>query len=1185
MTFTLPQDFINQFNDVKPFENNPYGEMIFLRTYSRKKDDGSMETFQEVVRRCVEACYNMQMVHMKQHKLPFDMEKAIQSAEEMYCRMVKMKFLPGGRCLAPNTIVAVPGGSVRLDKVEIGDIILTRSGNAMVVGIHKDHKKLLRIKTNCSYFDCSAEHKVAIFDGNSVIFRHAGSLCVGDRLVHLSERSSPSTIPNITYKTGDYQLQVTGKVAYVLGVVFNLNDETKTKIANIINPLGYDLGQIVVDRKAIIDTIEEAPFFFQRAFLSGLLQVENNGMILLNDTKIASRLSSMFSNNNVHYQFEHKEGNYFFTIKQPWNLFPPVLVTGIEQLDQSDVIDLSLSEQPLFRSEYAEVIKAIHNDERITSQQLELFDLMLKEETLADDSHCFYANGHLVHNSLWAMGTPITEERHLYEALFNCAFTSTVTLDKTNAEPFKFIMDCLMCGVGCGFDTDGAKTISIKQPKWSALSKLLSSINVIDNLIPIEIGKIEESEKKIGDVESNILSIRQTYREKGTNLTLLEAIKIFAGLMERKPSDNLLHLIDEISDQKEFVHIVEDSREGWVNALGALLNSYFKGEPEVQFNYSLIREAGLPIKGFGGKASGYTPLRDLLENVRSILSHRVGSLITQRDIVDIANMIAKCVISGNVRRCLPINSQVLTDHGNVPIQDVTVGTKVMTSNGFQPITAIFKQGIQKLIKIEMSDPKYPSLICTPNHRVSALVVIDGRIIKTWRFAGELIQGDSLCHFINDENWDYPEIEKLSDGGSAETFDLEVANMHEFVCGEYLVHNSAEIALGKADEEFISLKDYSKNPDRMAFGWASNNTVICKLGDDYSEIAKRISINGEPGIFWRENAQNYSRMNGIIDRSDHKAMGLNPCGETILEADTDTGAGELCNLMEVPITNAENLEDFKRTLKFAYLYAKILTLTTTNWSGCNRIMLRNRRIGCGLTGVAQFIDMKGLNELKQWCEEGYETLERYDEIYSDWLAIPRSKRMTVVKPSGTLSLLAKCTPGIHYPPGGVYCIRRTRIAANHPMLKYIRAAGYHVEPDVFNPTNTMVIESPLHFEGIKRCQKDVSMWEQLSYAEFMQRHWADNSVSVTITFNKDESKVIENALSIYQYKLKSLSMLPIGNETYPQMPYEEISKEKYEEMLLKVKPIDFAEYYRSGGEDTVAEKYCTNDSCDVVRKEK
>ena len=103
------------------------------------------------------------------------------------------------------------------------------------------------------------------------------------------------------------------------------------------------------------------------------------------------------------------------------------------------------------------------------------------------------------------------------------------------------------------------------------------------------------------------------------------------------------------------------------------------------------------------------------------------------------------------------------------------------------------------------------------------------------------------------------------------------------------------------------------------------------------------------------------------------MGTNPCSEQSLES------YELCTLVETFPFRAVDRQDYLRTLKFAYLYAKTVTLGKTHWPETNRVLLRNRRIGCSISGVAQFITKYGVEELRQWCEEGYKTLTGWGHL--------------------------------------------------------------------------------------------------------------------------------------------------------------------------------------------------------------
>ena len=294
-----------------------------------------------------------------------------------------------------------------------------------------------------------------------------------------------------------------------------------------------------------------------------------------------------------------------------------------------------------------------------------------------------------------------------------------------------------------------------------------------------------------------------------------------------------------------------------------------------------------------------------------------------------------------------------------------------------------------------------------------------------------------------------------------------------------------------------------------------------------------------------------------------------CSEQTLES------YEMCCLVETFIARCEDINDFKRTLKFAYLYAKTVTLGTTHWVETNRVQLRNRRIGASLSGIAQFIGDRGLESFKTWLEEGYNIIQSYDKIYSDWFAVPKSIKTTSIKPSGSISLLPGATPGLHYPESKYY-IRRIIVAKNSDLVPFIKKAGYNTPDYLDEPETSLSVEVPV-FIGDIRTISEVSMWEQLELAAFIQEHWADNQVSCTVTVKEHEKADIANALNYYQYRLKGISFLPkLEKGAFPQMPYEEISKEKYDELTKNIKPLKF----KNISEDSVSEKFCDTEVCTI-----
>jgi hypothetical protein len=140
---------------------------------------------------------------------------------------------------------------------------------------------------------------------------------------------------------------------------------------------------------------------------------------------------------------------------------------------------------------------------------------------------------------------------------------------------------------------------------------------------------------------------------------------------------------------------------------------------------------------------------------------------------------------------------------------------------------------------------------------------------------------------------------------------------------------------------------------------------------------------------------------------------------------------------------ETQEDFLATLSAAHLYAKTVTLGPTHWPRTNQVMLRNRRIGCSMSGIAQFVSdpLRGLEALRRWSDAGYNHLKACDEQISERFAVPKSIKLTSIKPSGTVSLLAGATAGLHYPEAAYY-IRRVRLSVDAVELwEPLRECGY------------------------------------------------------------------------------------------------------------------------------------------------
>jgi ribonucleoside-triphosphate reductase len=396
--------------------------------------------------------------------------------------------------------------------------------------------------------------------------------------------------------------------------------------------------------------------------------------------------------------------------------------------------------------------------------------------------------------------------------------------------------------------------------------------------------------------------------------------------------------------------------------------------------------------------------------------------------------------------------------------------------------------------------------------------------------------------------------------------------------------SAEIALGSLDDDdFIGIKNWGReeNVERLkqktGWGHLSNNTVIVRDGESPASIIDSISVNGEPGIYNLDLARKYGRLIDAPDPSrDADIRGLNPCAEITLEHN------EVCNLTETFPFHHEDLNDYLRTLKHAYLYNKAVTLLPTPWQETNEVIARNRRIGTSMSGIVQYIETHDWSELRDLADAGYNEIQRRDEQYSKWLGVRLSIKSTTIKPSGSVSIPAGATPGVHWPVTSGGYIRRQRFSVMDPLIPVFIEAGYYVEPSVSDEQDVVV---DFYVNGTEmRSERDVSVWEKVSLAVMMQRYWADNAVSATFTFSPDEKKEIGHVIAAYGDQLKTLSFLPMGDETapgaYPQMPYESIDKDKFDKKFNAVKRLNTDMMYNGDLGDAAAENFCSNDTCEI-----
>ena len=875
--------------------------------------------------------------------------------------------------------------------------------------------------------------------------------------------------------------------------------------------------------------------------------------------------------------------------------------------------------------------------------------------------------------SLWMQGTKYVEERTPM-GLFNCAAVTTEDIDTRGTFPFVWTFDLLMLGVGVGFDVKGAGKITIKPPKNGE-------------------GSLE--------------------------------------------------------------YTIPDSREGWTEALELLLDAFFFGKKLPIFDYNQVRPYGSPIKGFGGTASGPGPLKELLDNIRKLLENRIGEELRSIDIVDIMNMIAVCVVSGNTRRsallalgdpndkeyvtmkdynkhgeelkshrwssnnsiiaevgktdynkfvdsialngepgivwlenlrkygrlkdgatwkdkeiistnpCQPEWAKILTKNGIRKISNINIGDYIWSSSGWTKVVNKFSSGIKNVFKYETTAGRFYG---TENHKIifdgkkievdkaPAMEIIKGSydtniVINPQDILDGLVIGDGsvhtasnnliyLCIGENDQDYFSSEIKELIgskrigikeyayevkttikpeelpltfDRCIPERFLYDKNKLVGFLRGLFSANGSVvsnRITLKTSSRDIlekvqlmlnsIGIKSYytTNKPSKVKF---SNGEYLCKESYDINITTNREKFVNLIGFIQEYKNQKIKIVNSnerkinydiiekqfiseeevfdlTVDNDSHtywtEGCNVSNCGEIGLPS------ASLCNLVETFPSRHENYEEFRETLKYAYLYGKSMTLVSTHWPETNQMIMKNRRIGVSQSGIIDAFVKHGRREILDWCDKGYSYMRELDEIYSNWLCIPKSIKITTVKPSGSVSQLSGVSPGIHYPHSEYY-IRRVRVATTSPLLEPMQKAGYNIVPEIYGTEetkkNTVVVEFPVHENLFYRRKDNVTLWEQVKNVIDYQWCWADNAVSNTLTFKEEEARDIPRVLEAYEDQLKSVSFLPIKEHGYDLAPYEEIDEKKYKEMVKKIKPVDFSHITST----PIGEKYCSNDSCEFV----
>lgn len=636
---------------------------------------------------------------------------------------------------------------------------------------------------------------------------------------------------------------------------------------------------------------------------------------------------------------------------------------------------------------------------------------------------------------------------------------------------------------------------------------------------------------------------------------------------------------------KEEKHIVGDSKEGWCEILKIVLESYVgKEKMPTEIDYSQIRPAGSPIKTSGGTAPGPDCLIKCINNIKAHLDKKIGNVLTSGDIVDLMNYIGVCVVSGGKRRTAQIAFGDYEDKEYIELKNPKKFQEELYSHRWCSNNSIFaKKGMEyDSVVDQIKNNGEPGVIFLDHLKHYGRMKdgygdhdIDVDMTNPCFHGDNLLQkktdsGRILCDINNIQIGDFiwstegwtKIINKIS-RGIKPVFEYST-NPRSFILltdNHNIISNGIKIEIGKSDS--IDMFDVMGDNEK------SDNKIINKKITEIKPI-------GEHEVF-----------DITVDNSSHtlwcNGYNVANCGEIGLSGGNGSG-GELCNICDIYPSLHDTYEEFESTLKYCYLFCKTVALVPTDNVYTNNIIMKNRRIGISMSGITDAIQKHGATKFFEWCDKGYAYIKSIDLKYSSWLCVPKSIKLTAIKPAGSTSLLPGVSAGIHASHAEYY-IRRIRFEDSSPILKLLIDAGYNVEKDVY-ADNTYVVEFPVKTENFLKGKKDMTIWEQLELGAKMQYYYVDNSVSQTVTFKKEEINDLKMALELYQDRLKTVSFLPLLEEDsgYKQIPYETITKNKYEEMIKDLKPIDFS-MLTSTHDDDEEEKYCQGDKCQLPIKTK
>ena len=415
--------------------------------------------------------------------------------------------------------------------------------------------------------------------------------------------------------------------------------------------------------------------------------------------------------------------------------------------------------------------------------------------------------------------------------------------------------------------------------------------------------------------------------------------------------------------------------------------------------------------------------------------------------------------------------------------------------------------------------------------------------------------------------------------------LTSLEVHDIVCmvGEIVVvggvRRSALISLSNLTDKRMREAKMGAWYNEYAYRGLANNSVAYTEKPDMEVFMEEWlslvkSKSGERGIFNRVASQTQAIKQG---REPDLNYGTNPCSEIILRDK------QFCNLTEVVVRSNDTKESLKNKIRLATILGTLQS-NLTKFQFLSAEWVKNtkeeRLLGVSLTGI---MDAKiTSNPDPKFLEELRDEANKVNKKYAKILGIEESKSITCVKPSGTVSQLVDSASGIHSRHSPYY-IRTIRMDKKDSIYQFLKDKGVQVEDEAFRPDSTAVFSFPIKSPTNAITRDDRTALEELENWLIYQRHFCNHKPSVTI--NVREHEWMEVGAWVYKYfdEISGISFLPHSDHSYQQAPYQECTKEEYQNLLVATpSSIDWSTFKEeednTEGSQTLA---CTGNACEIT----